>query len=110
MNKEIKDLIVEIDELNSHDNKTIGERFIKYNEEFGEFSAEVAKLVGITHKQYDREHLVEEMADWIQNVFSISNHITSVTDITIDEVFDKMSEKNQKWRDLIPEYTKFTGK
>lgn len=103
----VDELIKEISELNTYDSKTLGERFIKHQEEFGEFSAEVAKLIGISHKPYDRDHLVEEMADALQNVFSIYDHVTKIdSTITMAEVFETMKVKNQKWRSKIPEYTR----
>lgn len=80
----IENIIKEIKELNSLDNKSIGERFIKFNEEFGEFSAEVGKLVGITHKEFDKEHLKEEMADFIQNSFALSLHAAEIAEIDIE--------------------------
>lgn len=102
----IEKIIEEINELNSLDGKTLTERFLKYNEEYGEFSAEVCKLVGISHKPYDREHLVEEMADAMQNLLSEYLDICSKTDITINEVFDTILVKNKKWREKAPLYTK----
>lgn len=105
MNK-INKIISEIKELNGIDGKTLTERGLKFNEEYGEFCAEVCKFVGITHKPYDREHLVEEMADAQQNLFSIYLDICQKTDITMEEVFDTILMKNKKWREKAPLYTK----
>lgn len=105
MNK-INKIISEIKELNGIDGKTLTERGLKFNEEYGKFCAEVCKFVGITHKPYDREHLVEEMADAQQNLFSIYLDICQKTDITIEEVFDTILMKNKKWREKAPLYTK----
>lgn len=102
----IQNIISEIKELNSLDNKSITERTLKYGEEYGEFCAELGKLIGITHKPYDRTHLVEEMADTIQNLFSIYIGICDITDITIEEVLENVLIKNNKWRNKIPLYTR----
>lgn len=105
MNK-INKIINEISKLNKLDGKTLTERGLKFNEEYGEFCAEVCKFVGITHKPYDREHLVEEMADAQQNLFSIYLDICDKTGITMEEVFDTILVKNKKWREKAPLYTK----
>lgn len=60
---DITELLKEITKLNELDCKTITEKFIKFNEEFGEFSAEVVKMLGLTQKPFDVDHLVEEAAD-----------------------------------------------
>jgi hypothetical protein len=104
----IKKILTEIKELNSIDNKTITERSLKFNEEYGEFCAEVCKFVGITYKPYDRDHLIEEMADAQQNLFSIYLDICDKTGITMEEVFDTILVKNKKWREKAPLYTKNT--
>lgn len=101
-----KEILEEIKYLNSVDGKVLTERFVKYNEEFGEFSAEVCKMIGITHKPYDEDHLKEEMADWIQNVYSISLDICEKQGFDIEEIHDKISEKNKKWNEKYPLYTK----
>ena len=106
MKDKILDIISEIKELNTLDNKTIPERILKYDEEFGEFSAELCKLLGLTHKPYDKEHSTEEMADVIQVLFSIYLDICTKTGITMEEVFDEIPIKNNKWREKIPNYTK----
>lgn len=102
----LKKIITEINELNSIDGKTLPERFIKFNEEYGEFNAEVCKFIGITHKPYDRDHLVEEMADAMQNMFSVYLDICEKTGITIEEVFQTILIKNKKWREKAPQYAK----
>lgn len=106
MNDKIINILSEIKELNALDNKSIPGRILKYNEEFGEFSAELCKLLGLTHKPYDKEHLTEEMADVIQVLFSIYLDICAETGITMEEVFNTIPSKNTKWREKIPNYTK----
>lgn len=102
----ITSIINEIEDLNALDGKSIGERFIKYGEEFGEFSAEVAKAVGITQKPYDQDHLIEEAADTLQCLLSIMLDVCEHKQINFWEILHKIPEKNQKWRSKIPQYTK----
>lgn len=102
----IENILKEIDELNQIENKTIPEKFIKQVEEEGEFAAEVIKMLGLSHKEYDKEHLIEEMADALQVKFSLYLSICEKTGITMDEIFTKIVEKNKKWRTKLPEYTK----
>lgn len=102
----INEILDEIYELNHIDNKSVLERFIKYNEEFGEFNAEYCKFLGITHKPYDKEHLIEEMADTLQNLFSIYLAVGDECGFVFEDVIAKIYEKNDKWRDKIPHYVK----
>lgn len=106
MNKKI---LEEIRELNQLDGKTIPERIVKFNEEFGEFNAELCKFLGITHKPFDKPHLVEEMADAMQNLCSVYLSICDEADIDIQEIFDQIEVKNKKWREKAPLYTKNNG-
>jgi len=105
MNIELEKILNEISELNHLDGKKFLERFLKYNEEYGEFSAEVCKLIGITQKPYDEDHLIEEMADAIQNQFSVYLNVCEIGKFSIEEVFKKIIVKNQKWRECYPKYT-----
>jgi len=106
MNTNIYELVSEIEELNGLDNKTLPERIIKFNEEFGEFNAEVGKLIGITHKPYDKEHLIEEAADFLQNTFSVLLETSKRAGFTLDDIYAEIKVKNQKWRSKVPLYTK----
>jgi len=101
-----KEIIDEIRELNSIDNKDLLERMVKFQEEYGEFNAELVKMIGITHKPFDREHLKEEMADAMQCMFSVYLDICDKQGFTIDEIFDEIVIKNKKWREKAPLYTK----
>lgn len=94
----------EIQELNHLDNKTTLQRLLKFNEEFGEFAAELGKLEGITHKEYNVEHLVEEMADSLQCHFSLMLDICERENIDFLNIIKTIKFKNQKWRSKIPEY------
>ena len=102
----IKVILKQISDLNNLDNKTTLERFIKFNEEYGEFNAEYCKLIGISHKPFDKDHLKEEMADALQNMFSIYLDVCKQGGFTIDDVFAEILVKNQKWREKAPLYTK----
>ena len=104
MNIELEKILNEISELNHLDGKKFLERFLKYNEEYGEFSAEVCKLIGITQKPYDEAHLIEEMADAIQNQFSVYLNVCEIANFSIEEVFKQIIVKNQKWRECYPKY------
>lgn len=102
----IKLIIKEIQELNHLDGKNLLERMVKFNEEYGEFSAEVCKMQGISHKPFDEPHLKEEMADAMQNLFSVYLEICELRGFGIDEVFAEILVKNKKWREKAPLYTK----
>ena len=99
------EIIKEIKELNDLDNKSISERVLKFNEEFGEFSAELCKVVGITHKPYDEEHLIEEAADALQCQLSLILDICNIMNIDFNNILEEILIKNSKWRVKIPEYT-----
>lgn len=103
MNKIIH-IIREIRELNTLDNKSIAERVLKFDEEFGEFSAELCKVVGISPKPYDRDHLLEEAADSLQCHLSIILDICTKLNIDFEEILQYILIKNQKWRSKIPLY------
>ena len=105
MKIELEKILEEISELNKVDGKKFLERFLKYNEEYGEFSAEVCKLIGITQKPYDKDHLIEEMADAIQNLFSVYLNVCEIGEFSIEDVFEQILVKNKKWRECYPKYT-----
>lgn len=102
---DITEIISDISRLNNLDGKNIGERVIKYGEEYGEFSAELGKLIGITHKPYDEPHLKEEMADALQCLLSIYLHIVKLTGFELHEVLDTILVKNKKWEEKLKIYT-----
>ncbi len=102
----MKEIIEEIKEFNSKDGKTLPERIIKFNEEFGEYNAEVGKLIGITHKPYDEDHLLEESADYLQNTISVLLETCESAGFTFQDIVDKVKVKNKKWREKAPLYTK----
>lgn len=102
---DINTILQEISEINSLENKTIAEKFLKQIEEDGELAAEVLKMIGLSYKPFNREHLIEEMADSLQVKFSTFLAICDKTDITMEDVLTKIREKNEKWRSKISEYT-----
>jgi len=101
----IEKVIKEIDELSGIENKTVPEMFIKFNEEFGEFSAEVVKMLGNSYKPYDQEHLIEEMADSLQCLLCLYLKISKEKEFDLNEVIKAISVKNNKWRETIKTYT-----
>lgn len=101
----MNEIINEIRSIVTLENKSLPEKVLKFNEEFGEFSAEVVKLLGLTHKPYDRNHLVEEMSDVLQVLISIYVDIETKTDITVDEVISNIPNKNKKWMEVMSKYT-----
>jgi NTP pyrophosphatase (non-canonical NTP hydrolase) len=101
----IEKIIKEINELSEIENKTVPEMFIKFNEEFGEFAAEVVKMLGNSYKPYDQEHLIEEMADSLQCLLCLYIKISKEKEFDLKEVIDQVSRKNNKWREKISQYT-----
>lgn len=100
------ELIKEIHEINQIETKELPVKIMKFNEEFGEFSAEVLKLLGYTYKKYNKDELLSEMADTLQCLLSIYLDICQNHDITFHEILIKMGEKNEKWKTKISAYTK----
>ena len=94
----------DINRINQLESKDIGFKFMKFNEEFGEFNAEYIKFKGFTYKEYDKEELISEMADALQVLLSIYNHIGNETNITFSDILEKIIEKNEKWERKIKEY------
>ena len=101
-----KKLYKEIKEINKIESKSTEFKFIKFNEEFGEFNAEYLKLVGLTYKKYNEADLKSEMSDTLQVLLSIYSDIEDKTGITIQDVFDEMIIKNEKWKNKIKEYVR----
>ena len=99
-------LNIDINRINKIESKDIGFKFMKFNEEFGEFNAEYIKFKGLTYKEYNRNELLGEMADSLQVLLSIYDHIGGETNITIKDVLEKISEKNIKWETKIKDYKK----
>jgi len=99
-------VIEDIDRLNGLDSKSIPEKVLKFNEEFGEFSQELIKLLGFTHKPFDEEHFIEESADSLQVILSIQLAACKLKGIDFTRVLDKVLEKDIKWENKMKEYTR----
>ena len=101
----ISNVLQEIKELSELEQKQVPEMFIKFNEEFGEFAAEVMKMLGYSakHKHYDEEHLIEEMADAMQCLLCLYLKICNDKNILIEQVFETITVKNKKWKTVICE-------
>jgi len=96
--------------LNDKDPATISERGMKLMEEAGELAKEVNRTTGrkksITPIKEVRYDLLGEAADTIQCVFSIIHQFNTDTrfntsEITFDELVERMSKKNDKWNDSL---------
>ena len=106
MENKFEKVIVDVNRVNSLDTKTIPEKVLKFNEEFGEFSQELIKLLGFTHKPYDEEHFIEECADSLQVLLSIQLASCKLKNIQYDRVLNALLEKNKKWEAKSKEYTR----
>lgn len=106
-NQELFGIILhQISRLNRIDTKTIPEKVLKFNEEFGEYSQELIKLLGFTHKPYDEEHFIEESADSLQVHLSIQLAACELKGIPFQKVLETLLEKNKKWEAKLKEYTR----
>lgn len=106
MENKFKQVIDDIERLNGLDSKSILEKVLKFNEEYGEFSQELIKVLGFTHKPYDEEHFIEEAADSLQVLLSIQLASCMLKGIDFEIVLDKLLEKNKKWEEKMKEYTR----
>jgi NTP pyrophosphatase (non-canonical NTP hydrolase) len=106
MENKLDNLIKDIARVNQIDNKSIPERVMKFNEEFGEYITETIKLMGFTYKPFDREHFIEEGADSLQTLLSIQLAACEKAGVDFQEVLDRMPEKNRKWEDKSRQYTR----
>jgi hypothetical protein len=95
-----------VSRINRIDTKTIPEKILKFNEEFGEFSQELIKLLGFTHKPYDEEHFIEESADSLQVLISIQLAACELKGIPYVKILEALLEKNKKWEAKLKEYTR----
>lgn len=106
MEEKFKILIEDVDRINNIDEKSIPERVMKFNEEFGEYITEAIKLLGFTYKPFDREHFIEESADSLQTMLSVQLAACKLAGVDFQEILDKMPEKNRKWEDKVKQYTR----
>lgn len=99
----MKEILEEIKKLDDMDQKPIAESMCKLFEEFGEFTQEVNKMIGMkvhneTHSEI-REKLLEEMGDLIQNILLIGSRF----DIDIEELETEIKKCNKKWLNKVIE-------
>ena len=102
------DILAAIDDiirLTKIEPKGIKEKVLKFNEEFGEFNAELIKYFGLSSKPYSREHLVEECADVLQMLISLFCSIEAETGITLTEIAKEILVKDKKWEDSLNRYS-----
>lgn len=98
-------IFTDITRINKLEEKDVAYKFIKFDEEFGEFSAEFLKFKGYTYKPYDKDELIGEMADTLQVLLSIYSQIGEETNISLDDILERIALKNIKWEDKIKDYT-----
>ncbi len=99
-----KKLIEEIQELSELENKPLEARMNKFNEEYGEFSAEIIKLFGYTQKDFIYDDLIKEGIDSLIVHLSIILKLCTSLNIDFNEFLSAGIEKNIKWREKIPQY------
>ena len=91
----------EIDQLDKEDNCELSEAVCKFVEEFGELTTEINKVIGRKStketKEQVKENILEEAADSLQNLLLICNRLN----IKPEELLDKVSIKNKKWKSVI---------
>lgn len=98
-------VVSDIRRINKVESKKLEFKIMKFNEEFGECNAEMIKLLGYTYKPYDKQNLIDEMADSLQCLISIFVDLEEKTDISIeDDIFPAIMKKNKKWESKIEEY------
>ena len=105
-NLQFDSLLNEVRKINKLEPKSLAIKLVKFNEEFGEFSAEIIKALGESPKPYSKIELTNEMADVLQVILSIYDTIDKKYGITIDDVFAAMKTKNEKWKSTINKYQK----
>lgn len=105
MKEKFEQIIEDIRRLNEIENKPTENKFIKFNEEFGEFCAEYIKQIGYTNKKPNIDHLKEEMADALQCLISIYLDIEKKYGINIlNDILPEILNKNIKWEEKIKDY------
>ena len=98
----IEKIYKEIQELDKMDPCSNAEAVCKFSEEVGEWIREINKTMGRKNTEESpqeiRENILEEGADSLQNHLLICSRFN----ITLEELFTKMLEKNQVWKEKIP--------
>ena len=104
MKQKFEDIFNEIKKINEEETKTLAFKLLKFNEEYGEFNAEIIKMLGQTYKKFDEKDLKSEMADTLQCLLSIYNNIFEQTSFNMEDVLDEIKVKNKKWEEKIKDY------
>ena len=99
------EILKEIQAINKLETKDLATKMIKFNEEYGEMSAEVIKLLGKSYKKYSRNELTSEMADTLQVLLAVFDDIYKITGISTEDVLEEIKNKNIKWKEKIRQYT-----
>jgi|APCry1669189665_1035243.scaffolds.fasta_scaffold03154_1 NTP pyrophosphatase (non-canonical NTP hydrolase) len=101
--KMLEDIYQEIKELDSTDPCSISEAVCKFTEESGEWIREINKTTGRKILRESEEELQanikEEAADTLQNLLLICGRFH----ISLEDLFQEVKKKNQKWKNQIPE-------
>lgn len=66
----------------------------KLGEEYGELVMEVNKFTGVKQSKMSIAHTKEELADVLQNIFSIAD----LYNITFEDLQKELKKKNKKWK------------
>lgn len=95
--------------VNRIEPKQLELKIIKLQEELGEFCSEIVKLKGGSYKPFNKENLIEEMADVLQCIFAVYDNVEQETGISIErDIIPMIFEKNKKWESKIQQYNKNT--
>jgi len=101
-----EEILKEIRSINESETKGLKDKILKFNEEFGEFNAELIKKLGLSYKEYNEDDLKSEMADTLQCLFSIYEQIFKETNLNMEDILKEIKVKDKKWLDNIEKYTK----
>jgi len=94
----------EVEFVNILETRSIEGKFLKLTEELGELAAEVIAMQGQTYKDFNREKLVEEMADTLLMVYSIFSELLKMSGSTKLDLFTSCESKMIKWKEKIKDY------
>ena len=93
-----------VEKVNPLETRSIEAKFLKLTEELGELAAEVIALQGQTYKEFDKENLIEEMADTLLMIFSIFSELLTMTETDKEDLFAACETKLIKWESMIRYY------
>lgn len=81
-----------IKNISNEEQKNTELKIIKFNKEFGEMCSEYLKLKKYSYKEFNRNNLIEEMADSLQVLLSIFSDLEK-HDIFLSDVINEINEK-----------------